>query len=74
MIRVRSLWQRVCREWPRWAQVVGLLLGFEQVAAWAFLHREANLGVMSFAAALLMFRRAVSAQQSRRENRDDDEP
>lgn len=73
MGRVRMLWREVSREWPSWAQVLGFGIGLEQLAAWGFGGREPNLGAMSFAAALLMFQRAASAQHSRREKRSGDD-
>jgi glucose-6-phosphate dehydrogenase assembly protein OpcA len=67
MIRVRSLWLRVSRDWPRWAQVAGFLLGSEQVVAWWVAGREPNVGAMTFAGALLMFQRIADAQRKRDE-------
>jgi hypothetical protein len=65
------LWKRTVRDWPRWAQAGGFLLGLEQVAAWWATGRAPNLGAMTFAGALLMMaQRTVSAQQARNEKRD----
>jgi hypothetical protein len=66
MSRARKLWRHLSTEWPRWAQVGGVLLGSEQVAAWVIGGQEPNVGAMTFAGALLMFQRIA--------NRKDDDP
>jgi hypothetical protein len=62
MTRARALWRRVSRDWPRWAQVGGLFLGSWQIIEWKVGGGEPNIGVMSFAGALLLFQRAASAR------------
>lgn len=62
---------RALQDWPRGAQVVGLLLGSEQVLAWWIAGTEPNVGAMTFAAALLVIQRVAPAQQRRNEKRDD---
>lgn len=63
MPRVRKLWGHLSNEWPRWAQVAGMLLGSEQVAAWWIAGREPNIGAMTFAGALLMFQRLANRKE-----------
>lgn len=63
----KQFYEHVAREWPRWAQVAGLLLGAWQIVEWQIAGGEPNLGVMSFAGALLLFQRAASAHQRRTE-------
>jgi hypothetical protein len=69
MIDVRTLVKRALRDWPSWAQVLGVLIGLEQLVSWGVGGEQPNLGAMTFAGALLMFQRAASAQQSRSEKR-----
>jgi hypothetical protein len=52
--------------------VLGLLIGSEQIVQWALGDGQPNLGAMTFAGALLMFQRAVSAQHRRNGKRDGD--
>ena len=65
MSYVRKLWRRVSRDWPRWAQIGGLLLGAEQIVSWWVGGHEPNLGAITFAGALLMFQRVASARPSK---------
>lgn len=63
------------QSWPRWAQVLGFLMGTEQVLALWLGGQEPNIGVMTWAAALLMIsQRAADAQRRRNEKRDGDSP
>ena len=66
MSRPSTLWRRVSRDWPSWAQVLGFGIGLEQLGAWGLGGREPNLGAITFASALLMFQRAASARHTRR--------
>lgn len=68
MNAVRTLWRRVSQDWPRWAQVGGVLLGMWQIIEWKIAGSEPNVGVMGFAGSLLLFQRAVSARQRRGED------
>lgn len=61
------MWARVVQDWPRWAQVAGVLLGSWQILAWQVSGHEPNLGVMTFAGALLMFQRAATAARQRKD-------
>lgn len=63
--RTTGLWHRAAQDWPRWAQVAGILLGAEQVVAWWVGGVEPNLGAMTFAGALLMFQRAAQIRKER---------
>ena len=61
----RRLLGHIAKEWARWAQVGGLLLGTWQIVEWKVGGHEVNLGVMSFAGALLLFQRAKDATDRR---------
>lgn len=63
--RPRTLLARVLEEWPRWAQVAGVLLGAWQIVGWQLGGGEPNAGVMGFAASLLLFERAAKAKAKR---------
>jgi hypothetical protein len=68
---VRELGRRLSRflqDWPRWAQVAGILLGSWQIIEWRLTGREPSVGIMGFAGALLMFQRAAAAQRKRNGN------
>ena len=67
MNRSRFVWRRVAQDWPRWAQVAGVLLGSWQILEWQVSGREPNLGAMTFAGALLMFQRAATAARQRKD-------
>jgi hypothetical protein len=71
-MRIRAAWQRLShQDWPRWAQLAGFLLGMEQVLGLWLAGAEPNIGVITFASALLMVsQRAHAAQQRRNEKRD----
>jgi hypothetical protein len=73
MTQLGSLWQRVSQDWPRWAQVAGIFLGSWQILEWQLTGHEPSVGIMGFAGALLMFQRAVSAQQGRNDRRAEQE-
>jgi hypothetical protein len=61
------VWVRVVQDWPRWAQVAGVLLGSWQILEWQVSGHEPNLGAMTFAGALLMFQRAATAARQRKD-------
>jgi hypothetical protein len=61
----------VARDWPRWAQLGGLLLGLEQTGMWLLGDKPPNYGAMTFAAALIMIQRVAPAQQARNGRRED---
>ncbi|HTZ63478.1 MAG TPA: hypothetical protein VMB51_05185 [Solirubrobacteraceae bacterium] len=54
---VQRLLSHLSREWPRYAQIAGFLLGGEQIGAWWIGGHEPNIGAMTFAAGCLMFQR-----------------
>ncbi len=61
---LRVAWRVIGDGWPRWAQIVGILLGAWQVGEWKVWGRsEPNLGVMGFAGSLMLFQRAESARR-----------
>lgn len=60
------LLERAMSDWPRWAQIAGILLGVEQVAAWWIAGQEPNAGAMTFAGALLLFQQAVRQKRDGR--------
>lgn len=60
------LFERALQDWPRWAQVAGIVLGTWQIGEWkVWGHAEPNAGVMGFAASLLLFERAARAAAKR---------
>jgi hypothetical protein len=59
----RQVARRAPQEWPRWAQVVGLVIGFEQLMGWLIVGAEPNVGAMTFAGALVMFQRIARRRE-----------
>lgn len=51
------------RDWPKWAQISGVVLGLWQIAEWKLGGAEPNAGVMAFAGSLVLLERAASARQ-----------
>lgn len=75
MIRLKAAWQHAAQDWPRWAQVGGILLGAWQIGEWkVWGHAEPNLGVMGFAGSLMLFQRAQSARRRHDAHQQQDAP
>lgn len=70
MARLSSAWRQLERlNWPQVARTAGVLLGTEQVAAWWLGGAEPNLGVMTFAGALIMIAQRTAEAQVRRNDK-----
>jgi hypothetical protein len=65
--RLRSAWSR---RWPGTTQAAGMALGVVDLIVTRF---KPNIGLMTFAAALIMFQKAVKAQTRRNQKREDDD-
>lgn len=61
----RALLRRAYQEWPRLAQVGGIVLGLWQIVEWKIAGTEPNVGVMGFAGSLVLLERAAAGHRKR---------